>query len=48
MRSRKLKIDYELPKDSEILDRYLRKNGKGNKASMRRIRRELRKLHIIA
>lgn len=47
MKKRKNNMHYEIPQDSEILERYLQKHSKGNKASMRQIKRELRKLRIV-
>ena len=47
MRKPHLPMQYEMPRDMDILEAYIHKNGGHNKASLRRIRRSLRKLASI-
>ncbi|HSX32524.1 MAG TPA: hypothetical protein VLF43_04620 [Candidatus Saccharimonadales bacterium] len=44
MRKPSLPMQYEMPRDVDILEAYLHKNGGYHKSGLRRIKRSLRKL----
>ncbi|HSX29445.1 MAG TPA: hypothetical protein VLE73_02700 [Candidatus Saccharimonadales bacterium] len=47
MRKPHLPIQYEMPRDMDILEAYIHKNKGYNKSGLRRIKRSLRKLAAL-